>query len=63
MIILKKYSAKRTHGLEDPADGTVAAAAYDLEVLDVLEHLEALHGATDGEVVHLSWIQYVLKLA
>jgi len=51
----------RTHRLQNPADRAIAAAADHFEVLHVLEHLQALHGSADRQIVNLAGVQDVLK--
>lgn len=53
----------RTHSFQDPADRAVAATADHLEVLHVLEHLQALHGPADRQIMDLSGIQDILKFS
>ena len=53
--------SQRTHRVQDPADGAVAAAADDAQVRHVLEQLQALHRPALGQVVHLARVQQVLE--
>lgn len=57
----RKFGATRTHGLQDPADRAVAAATNHLEILHVLEHLQALHGPAGRQIMDLPGIQDILK--
>lgn len=51
-----------THRLQDPSDSAVTAAANHFEVVDILEHAEALHRTACRQVVDLARIQDVLEL-